>query len=606
VLCAAAALFAVPGDAHAERFCVNKVLSCLLTGTSKATIQEALDAAELNNEEDTVLVGAHGGVPYSETLTYSDSETVHIVGDGVGQTIVSGPISFSNAVTLLNPNSTIEDLTIRAPDVSNGAALRWNGTAAGIEAVHLGSTATETLGMIAEGNAVLEDSVVGVNGFGLFKLSNAIGVEIRDSTLKGDGGGIDVGGGDLTLKRSTVTAQRSALSAGFGSEVEVDAAVLRMLGTSSTDAAVAILSGGEAVIRHATIVGAGSGYGVAVDAFSTAATVTVFSSIVDNFDAALRCFGEGGSIAHLGISYSNWTDPTELTDPECTKTIGAGNDTVTDPVYVATQFIPNFRLRAPSPLIDAGDPTDTPGEDLARALRPVDGDGVGGARSDIGAYEYQRQAPKASIKAPATAAIGEAAAFSASGSSDPDPGDVLSYSWDFGDGGSGTGSAPTHAFSAGGDYAVTLTATDPTGLKATATAQVQVPAAPEGGAPGGDAPAGDGSGAAVASLSRVRAVPKLIKRGKGKPRLLKGAKRGIRFALSAAAKLTLSLQRCRGKHGCAKKSAVPGSASFAAPAGIGTISFKGRLRRKALPPGRYRATLSVEGGGAKSTPLILP
>ncbi|MCG3164529.1 MAG: hypothetical protein POELPBGB_00283 [Bacteroidia bacterium] len=46
---------------------------------------------------------------------------------------------------------------------------------------------------------------------------------------------------------------------------------------------------------------------------------------------------------------------------------------------------------------------------------------------------------------------------------------ALTYAWDFGDGGTSTAANPTHSYTAGGVYTVSLTATDPIGCAATAT-----------------------------------------------------------------------------------------------------------------------------------------
>jgi len=53
----------------------------------------------------------------------------------------------------------------------------------------------------------------------------------------------------------------------------------------------------------------------------------------------------------------------------------------------------------------------------------------------------------------------EPVTFDGSGSYDPD-GDSLTYSWDFGDGSTGTGVSPSHTYTAGGEYTVTLVVND--------------------------------------------------------------------------------------------------------------------------------------------------
>jgi len=69
------------------------------------------------------------------------------------------------------------------------------------------------------------------------------------------------------------------------------------------------------------------------------------------------------------------------------------------------------------------------------------------------------RAPIADVGGPYSGDTGASIVFDGSGSSDPD-GDTLSYAWDFGDGSLGTGVAPTHAYSAPGQYTVSLVVRD--------------------------------------------------------------------------------------------------------------------------------------------------
>lgn len=595
--------------ADAETFCVKKA-GCV--GTQKATIQEALVAAEQNNITDTVQVGTNGGAPFVEQLSYTDAaEVVHIVGDGVDQTILEAPPAASATVILLSPGSSIEGMSIEVPDVTNGIALRWNATASEIKAVHSGSTATDTIGMQAEGGAVLEDSLVSVHGLGPFRFINPSGAKIVRSTISGSGGGVSAtGSGSFAIEQTNVFAGSSGIQYGGPITGTITDTLVRRTGSAFGYGGISLLGGAKAVVRHATIVGAGGGGGIVVVSSPISnATATIFDTIIDGFEFGLRCLGEPGHPATLGISYSDWTDPTQLTDPECDETLGSGNLSV-EPSFVSSGgLIPVYRLKAPSALIDAGDPADPLAVDFAGAPRKVDGDGVGGARSDIGAYEYQRQTPTAkAAAAPEAVAIGESVAFSSSGSHDPDPGDALTYSWDFGDGGSSSSASAQHSFASGGTKKVTLTVTDPTGLQATATATVRVidSGGGGGGGEGDGGGGGDGDGDELAAkISKLRAVPKRITRGKGAPKLLAGKRRGIQFKVSSAARVTLKLARCKGRIGCRKRVGVHGAASFSAPRGASTIRFRGRFSGRRLAAARYRATLIVAGGNRASALIEL-
>ena len=81
------------------------------------------------------------------------------------------------------------------------------------------------------------------------------------------------------------------------------------------------------------------------------------------------------------------------------------------------------------------------------------------------------QAPTAVFASPFCSLL--ACSVNGSGSTDPD-GSIVSYSWDFGDGLTATGPTPSHTYSAGGTYNITLTVTDNQGATATAGRSVSV------------------------------------------------------------------------------------------------------------------------------------
>ena len=84
-------------------------------------------------------------------------------------------------------------------------------------------------------------------------------------------------------------------------------------------------------------------------------------------------------------------------------------------------------------------------------------------------------APTASAGGPYTGTVGVPVQFNGSGT-DPDN-DALTFSWSFGDGGTGSGPSPDHIYFAPGNYAVTLTVTDPFGVSGSAPTTAHVGAA---------------------------------------------------------------------------------------------------------------------------------
>jgi len=77
-----------------------------------------------------------------------------------------------------------------------------------------------------------------------------------------------------------------------------------------------------------------------------------------------------------------------------------------------------------------------------------------------------------------TAHINENIVFSGTNSNASQASTIVSYSWNFGDGHTGSGSQVTHAYSATGQYTVSLTVTDDWGQTSTATTVINITNAP--------------------------------------------------------------------------------------------------------------------------------
>lgn len=105
------------------------------------------------------------------------------------------------------------------------------------------------------------------------------------------------------------------------------------------------------------------------------------------------------------------------------------------------------------------------------SLTVTDDDG-GVASLESSTVTIGNVAPLALPGGPYSALENEALAFTG-GQLDPGA-DTFTYSWDFGDGGSSTDQNPTHTYTAGGDYTVSLTVTDDDGGANTATTTARI------------------------------------------------------------------------------------------------------------------------------------
>jgi hypothetical protein len=221
------------------------------------------------------------------------------------------------------------------------------------------------------------------------------------------------------------------------------------------------------------------------------------------------------------------------------------------------------------------------------------------------------------LDVPAQATAGQPAAFSVA------PVDVWSSvaatTWEFGDGATADGSQVTHTFSAPGDYTIKLTSSDSLGNVSTATRAVSVTPGPTTtvGTPDRTAPVLSAVGMLRTRFAVAKAATPLSAR-RAKP------KRGsaFRYSLSEAATVTIAIDRAlpgrRSGRRCVKVKTRPRKGACTRyvragkpltrkrPAGRTVTSFSGRIAKKALPAGTYRATITaVDAARNRSLPKKL-
>lgn len=609
-----AAVLAPAAASHAETYCVN-TSSCPF-GTVKPDVQSALTAAQADgNGADTVRIGPKA-TPYVGPFTYDDGGgggKLTIVGAGIGETVLSSNGSGGHTLSLANADSVVKDVTLRTASSGQFSALWLNGgRAERVRVEQAGNDfATPGVNLYGAGSEFADGEIAMTGGEAVVTghPNGVTGLRVDRSAITGRGGATADKGSSLTIDRSTIDTTRGALSTGGdGSSLTVTNTAIRMGDASAGDTALRASGNATLTAVHVTLLGSSSG--TAVSASSTAngssATAQVRNSIISGFVRHSACSGDNGGTAQLTLQYTSITGGALTSDPDCTFTSGAGVQAGIVPQFAGGAAGPDLaaadlRLRAPSPLIDAGDPNGVLATDLAGLSRPIDGDGAGGAKVDLGALEYRRQAPLPAISVPASATAGEPVAVSAAGTTDPD-GDTLTYAWAFGDGTTGTGQQTQHAYAAPGPKTVTLTVTDAAGRTAVTTAAIQVsaPPAPPAAQP---APTGTAGGAADPGAgpdpapqqapARDLVVPRLgALRLASKARLGAGrsaiARRGadLRFSLSERATVTVTLKRGGRSRALVFRSVRPGAVGIA----LG--------RRSGLAAARYAVTVvAVDGAG---------
>ena len=580
-----------PAAANATTYCVANPSCVTAGGTSVATVQGALTQAQTNAGPDRVEIGPGPFVAPASGFAHSSTtaaNSVEIVGAGADATTLSPPPGPGDGTTTLtlssSPDSVVRDLRIgvRSPNAVTAfnSALDLTGSARNIKVTTV------------------------LHGTSVF-LRN--GATLADSNI--DGGTTDIPsvsivGADARVTRTTIANNTSAVGASsagsgtvtrsrlIGGGASASGGVLRVTDSTIEPGASGFLtgliasSGGTLTAQQVTVDGRGGSNTTGATAFASAATdtstVNIESSVLANVDTSLERINGGSGVARISVDHSSF-DPARFSDGGSTPGSimqGPGN------VNVAGGFVDSangdYRLRADSALIDAGDPAPEDGlhsVDLAGNARVFDGTGDGIAVPDIGALEFSGSAPTAVINGPARATAGATVTFSAAGSSDPDPGDPLSYSWRVGGADAGGGQSISPTLKTPGRTEVTVTVRDRAGHTSTATLTVRVSSPPV--------------------LTAVSLTNKKFAVARGPTALTaRTVKRGttIRFTLSKGSSVSIAIRSVK-----KRKVKTIGTLRRAGKAGKNSVKFTGRLGRKALAVGSYRAVIgATDAAGNKA------
>lgn len=627
-----AVLASAPG-AQAKLYCVGVVPpDCdVYEVGNPAGLQAALSAADNDGQSDIVRISGSTYQAPPSGFAHLGTDGIELVGAGPQFTKIIGPAGQPDyALNMIGSGSTssrVRDLTVRAAATDGAQALQLTGVRGSDLEVGRASPPTgDATGVSLGADGSLWDSFVSIVG------------EAGTTAVRGVSGGSTVRNSRISSPQVAATAfsnvtsftvERSSITAGgvgFSTSGSGHTGTIMdstiMMTDGATGVGVRALNNATVNATNVTVGSVGSNPPPISGAFASApgpgtSTLNLDSSTVRGFNTDIRADEQGGGNAVVNTSYSNYDVVGNGTGQV---NEGAGNVDVI-PGFVQPfetfQKSMDWHLLHSSPLVDAGNPAaPAPSvQDRDGLARVVDGDGAGGPRRDIGAYEYQRRPPVVALNGPAsgqTGQTGQPLGYTSAGSSDPDRGDSLTYSWAFGDGSSGSGPSVSHAWAKAGVFGVKLTATDSAGVTAAATKPVSIV--------GPVLPPADTVAPVISRLSTQNRRFRITRRRTALS--ARRVKRGtaFRFRLSEPATVRISIERaasgrrrgrrCRRARGpiprrrrCRRWVKTGGTiVRKNQAAGRRKVPFSGRFGRKRLSPGLHRASVrALDHSGNRSS-----
>jgi hypothetical protein len=381
------------------------------------TIQAAIDSAAAG---DTVRVAP--GV-YEERI------------DLLGKTIVVESTGGA-AVTILDPNGAVGPIVTMSLSGAQSPVLRGFTIRGGVSDLWAGGI------YISGGSPLVEDNVVtnntGCLGAGItVQFSSA---RIRNNTIShnsmplcsgGNGGGIRIGGaGAAHVEGNVITGNTSDTDGGgialfAAGRPTIAANVIRgNVAESGIGGGISLSNASDALITNNIITSnqatRGGGIGWLVPSGNTGPSVVNNTFVLNTAPQGSAVFADGFDAAtklvnnvmfSVGDAWTIECSPLYDAAPPvirhnnvfniggagvyggaCVDHTGVDGNISADPLFVSTSA-DDFHLQNASPAIDAGESTGAPTVDIDDDPRPLDGDGDGMARVDMGADEASAVIP---------------------------------------------------------------------------------------------------------------------------------------------------------------------------------------------------------------------
>jgi hypothetical protein len=483
-LAIAALLLSLPGPdrAGATIYCVAEP-SCPQGGLAEATLEEAIEAADLNVAPDTVWIGP-GEFTSGELVANTE---IDIVGAGRDETrIVADQTVGTDLLYVVGSGTSVSNLELRVTK-SNTNALRLNdGADVSDLSIRAASSLTSVAGILAEEpgtEATRLDIRLGPDLSSTAIIPADQGIYTDSFLQAGIGIGIGGGGGATIARRMHISAGIGILIVGGiltvrDSLVEPDPESGFFYGIENNSSNGSPETDGVFVGVNLTVVGNGQpgSAGVLVRGNEGDSATNLLNSVITGVQTSLWRDEQGGDDVDLTVRYSSYDGSKTLLGGSGTGSNTFQNNLANGPdsgfVNAAGS---DYRPRPDSVLVDAGSPVPPTSESDLRGLPRVrDGNADGSAVADIGAYEYQRVPPSPAFSfTPAAPLFGDLVSFDSAATVDVD-GDPLSLSWSLGDGAVASGAQATRRYALPGTYQASLAATDVTGLSASVTHPVGV------------------------------------------------------------------------------------------------------------------------------------